>query len=140
MAVKDPRDIVQTDGTYGDNLPPIHRAANNLNWTERTMCSALEDMRKTSERHEVLLDTHVDDDITKNTLTRPIWVIRSLIEEIQVYGNRMEAALEDQKSYRKLKEEHKKLKEEVEKLKKEKETLSDDEGKTKNAGNTSCLC
>lgn len=103
--------------------PIEQKPALNLAWTERTMCSALEDMRKFTNRFEVLTMSIVEDEHDKETLLKPLYVIYSLIEEIQVYGSRMETALTDFKEDRDTKEKYKKLKKEIEELEDKKKAL-----------------
>lgn len=74
----------------------------------RTLCSVLEDMR----------------DCLK---TLNFAVIGSLIEEVQVIGNRMEAALYDQKDFKKAEKHYKDLKLEIKKLEEAKEELKSTE-------------
>ncbi len=50
-------------------------------------------------------------------------MIPGLIEEAQIYGNRMEAKLDDQYDMKRLLEEKSRLNHEVQKLRNEKETL-----------------
>lgn len=69
-------------------------------YTNRTLCAVLEEMRSCFKTH--------------NFSAMP-----GLIEEIQVLGNRMESALEDQKTVRQVKEALPKLKKEYKKLTKE---------------------
>lgn len=71
----------------------------------RTLCDALEDSRRIISK----LDIYNYEE-TKS-------VIASLIEEIQMYGNRMEAALAYSNDLVKLHEERKKLQEQVNELK-----------------------
>ena len=71
----------------------------------RTLCDALEDSRRVISKLDVY--NHVE---TKSVLS-------GLIEEIQVYGNRMEAALAYSNDLIKLHEERKKLQEQVTELK-----------------------
>lgn len=97
-----------------EKLPIIHKPAYNLAWAERTMCSCLEDMRK----HITFLEKVVPKDVQSS-----LHILHSLVEEVQVYGNRMEAGLQDFKEYENVKKEYKELKEEVKKLKKEKKEL-----------------
>lgn len=68
----------------------------------RTLCDVLDEMRKC--------------DKTKNYAP-----MLSLIEEAQVFGNRMESALSDVKDIKELYKKRKKLKEEVKKLEEQKE-------------------
>ena len=50
-------------------------------------------------------------------------MIPGLIEEAQIYGNRMEAKLDDQYDTKRLLEEKSELSHEIQKLRKEKQTL-----------------
>jgi hypothetical protein len=89
------------------NKPVIHRPAENLRWCERTMCSTLDNMRDIIKVHEkYLLDAGVGGTVNCH-------ILMSLVEELQVYGSRMEAALSDQKEYQNMKEKYKKMQEEV---------------------------
>lgn len=63
----------------------------------RTMCDVLQEMRE-------LVDSY-----KKISPNRDLSTLSSLIEEIQIMGNRMEAALWDQKRLEKLRQEIKKL-------------------------------
>lgn len=92
--------------------------AENIGWTHRTYCTTLENARvvlKTLLKHRWIKD---DEDISSQ-----LNLLGTLVEEVQVYGDRMEAKLEDEKAYRNMKKEYKELKEEVQKLKESKETL-----------------
>lgn len=95
----------------GKKLPVIHRPAANLRYANRTLCSAIYDMR------EVLnaLEKAVEDD---KHLKKLVWILRTLVEEFQVYGNRMEAGLDDQRSIEELKEEFEDLEKRVKEHKK----------------------
>ena len=73
-------------------------------YINRTLCSVLEDMRKCSQ-------------------TMNFSPLLSLIEEAQILGNRMEAALTDQKDIKTMHEERSKLKAEIMKLRLEKKSL-----------------
>lgn len=53
-------------------------------------------------------------------------MLRSLVEELQVYGNRMEAALEDLRDMEELHKDIKKKKKELKELKKQVNKLKDD--------------
>jgi len=55
--------------------------------------------------------------------TRNFAPLLGLIEEAQGMGNRMEAALWDQKDFKEMQEQHRKLKKEVEALRQEKKDL-----------------
>lgn len=81
----------------------------------RTLCDVLEDMRKYTK--------------TIGLTTNQTQIVSSLIEELQILGNRMEAGLWDQKDIKDLYEERSKLKKQVKKLKKKKDKLKgeDDE-------------
>lgn len=70
----------------------------------RYVCSVLDDMRKLDE-------------------TRNYSLLGSLIEEIQVMVNRMEAALEDQRDIKAMNEHRSKLKAEIRRLEKRMEDL-----------------
>lgn len=73
----------------------------------RTFCAALEDMRNYLTRYEVQVMAQVSDEVVKEDLLKPIYGIRTLIEEVQAYGNRMESHLDDSKEESKRKKEHK---------------------------------
>jgi cell division protein FtsB len=77
----------------------------------RTLCDVLHEMRTM--------------DKVKNYSS-----LLSLIEEVQIMGNRMEAGLDLQKDIRQLHEERKKLQAEVKKLKKQKEKLDESNQET----------
>ena len=77
-------------------------AANVEPWN-RTLCSALEEMRKCYE-------------------TRNFAALAGLIEEVQTYANRMEAKLSDVNDYENLKAAYKCLQKKIEALKKEEES------------------
>ena len=78
----------------------------------RTLCDVLTEMRKAVK-------------------TLNFSYILSLIEEIQVLGNRMEAALYDVKDIKRLREDIKELKDELEELQKQKKELNGKEPKVK---------
>lgn len=78
----------------------------------RTLCSVLEEIRKAYE-------------------TRNFSYLLGLVEEAQSLGNRMEAALWDQRDITTLSQERSKLKKEVKALKEEKEALGGTVEKTK---------
>lgn len=82
-------------------------------WPNRTLCDVLEEMRKCHE-------------------SRNYAYLLSLIEEVQTFGNRMEAALSNQKDFtqmdealHKLKKQYKPLRDEILKLRDEKEELEE---------------
>lgn len=71
----------------------------------RTLCQCLEEMRS-------ILKAIPEEIRVKRTL-------HTLVEEVQVYANRMEAALEDQRDIRDGQEKKKKLKIEIKELQRE---------------------
>lgn len=73
----------------------------------RTLCGVLDEMRKLNE-------------------TRNYAPLLSLIEELQVMGNRMEAGLSDLKDHKSLLEDISKLKRELKDLRKQKKELKND--------------
>lgn len=77
-----------------------HSAVENLDYCNRTLCSTLEDMR------QIVLNLS-----NKDTLL-------SLINEAQVYANRMEAKLNDVREYKYMKKQYKEMQKEVKKNKK----------------------
>ena len=86
-------------------------------WPNRTFCDTLDEMRQCFK-------------------TLNLTAIPGLIEECQTFGNRMEAALADQRDYKEmnealheLKKEYKPLKEEVEKLEEKIEKLKKEKAK-----------
>ncbi len=83
-------------------------------WLNRTLCDVLEDMRKANEN-------------------RNYSYLAGLIEEAQSMGNRMEAALGDQKDVEKMQARWHELKDEIKALKAEKAQLEKDLGKEKAA-------
>lgn len=104
------------------DLPVIHRPCENLSdWSSRSLCETLEDSRVIVR---TLLERfgNKDETVTKNNLL----ILLSLINEIQVYANRMEAALSDLERYEEMKKEGRRLKKEIKKLRKEKEGLEDE--------------
>jgi len=78
----------------------------------RYLCDIFTDMRKAVEKLRIDM-------------------IPGLIEEAQIYGNRMESKLDDQRDVKTLLEEKSKLNDEVDKLRKEKETLENQIDKEK---------
>lgn len=74
------------------------------NEPNRYLCNILEDMRKAVEKLRIDL-------------------IPGLIEELQIYGNRMEARLDDQYDLKKLLEEKRELNDTVKKLRKKRNAL-----------------
>lgn len=91
-------------------------------WVNRTLCSMIEDGRS-------IVKSLMEHSKSKHQLL----CLMSLLEEIQVAGNRMEAGLEDKKDMFRLRDEIKKLKKERDKIRKklkaikEKGELNDDE-------------
>lgn len=69
----------------------------NYYFPNRTLCDVLEDMRKANKTHNYSY-------------------LLGLIEEAQVFGNRMEAALGDNRDIKQLNEERSKLRKEVKAL------------------------
>lgn len=76
-------------------------------YPNRTLCAVLEDIRRVTKK----LDT--------SRIIEQSHLIRSLTEEAQVYANRMEAGLEDQKDIREINEHKSKLVKEIRKLEKQ---------------------
>jgi hypothetical protein len=118
--------------------PNLVGPAANANWVNRSYCGTLDDMRNilepwyASRRYED--KANINKDRIENGITQVILplsvisVLRSLIEELQVYGNRMEAGLSDARGYaemvkntKQLKEEKKNLEKEIEKLRKKRD-------------------
>jgi hypothetical protein len=81
-----------------DRIDIYNKPAQNLRWG-RTLCDTLQEMRKCYE-------------------TRNFGPIASLIEEAQIYGNRMEAKLTDIKEYDRMKERYKKISKKVKEMEK----------------------
>lgn len=98
-------------------LPIQHRPATNVGWVNRTLCSALEEMRKQVDLLEKILEREVP-------YLKSCYILRSLIEEVQVYGNRMEAGLEDREAYKNLKEKYDDLEKEIKKLEEKRDDLN----------------
>lgn len=73
-------------------------------YPNRSMCEVLEEMRKCYETYNFS-------------------PVKALIEEIQIMGNRMEAALNDKKDVKTWTEEREELKKEIKKLRKERDEL-----------------
>ena len=71
-----------------------------MSYPHRYLCSVLEEMRKSYETYNFA-------------------VMKSLIEEAQTLGNRMEAALDQKRDYYKLRNECKELEKKRDKLKKQ---------------------
>lgn len=101
----------------------------NLKWVNRSWCATLEDMRSTL-RH-LCTDTSLRSSSGFFVPIATTLILMSLIEELQVYGNRMEAHCADLKEFREMQSEGKKLKAEIKKLREERDSLT--------AGNTECL-
>lgn len=101
-----------------DIISVIHQAADNYAWSERTLCCTLQDMRKVLKciREATKDDEH---------LNKMIWVLMTLVEEFQVYGNRMEAALSDQKEWKNKKKEYNELCEEIKELEQKVKTIKE---------------
>lgn len=76
-------------------------------YLNRTLCDVLKDMRKCDE--------------TKNYAP-----LLSLIEEVQIMGNRMEAGLGDKNDYKDLRAQYKNLRKQYKKLKAKKEELENE--------------
>ena len=77
---------------------------NSYNYPNRTFCAVLEEMRASYDTYNF-----------SN--------IKSLIEELQTYGNRMEAGLYDKKDLEKLQDEKSKARKELKKLESKIKTL-----------------
>lgn len=77
------------------------------NWPHRTYCDVLHEMRK------------ILDSMNSHTYDRSKALLGSMVEELQVYGNRMEAGLSFSGDLTKLHEERKKIRTEIKKLKEE---------------------
>jgi hypothetical protein len=73
-----------------DKITIFHGSAENCSSWNRTLCTVLEEMRKCYE-------------------TRKFAPLPGLIEEAQIYGNRMEAKLADVHDYARLKRKYKAL-------------------------------
>jgi hypothetical protein len=108
-----------------------HEPANNGGHVTRTYCSVLWHMR------ELLQACFTDKNISTNKYVYydvpanfPL-IVLSLIEELQVYGSRMESHIADFANYKEMKENAKKLKTEIKELEEKKNKLI--------AGNTQCL-
>lgn len=86
------------------------------NEPNRYLCNILEDMRKSVEKLRIDM-------------------IPGLIEELQIYGNRMEARLDDQWDIKQLLEEKRELNDEVKELRKKKEALEKEVNKNEDAKN-----
>jgi len=117
-----------------------HEACGNFVYVERTYCSVLHGMR------EIIATSFSDKALAQDRLGHyevPVnvpLILSSLIEELQVYGSRMEAHLSDQRSFEQMKKEAKELKEEIEKLKKEKsEITGEPESKRRGGISEACL-
>lgn len=82
-------------------------------WPHRTYCDVLQEMR----------------DLLKNDNHLPTVapVVRSLVEELQVYGSRMEASLSYEKDIEELHQERKVLVKQIKELKAKKKELEDNE-------------
>lgn len=127
------KDLLVSEFTESADLkPPVcHMAAANLGgWPSRTLCAAISDMRDQLKAYNNLVEAIIEHPVDRKNLKTPLAVLASLVEEFQVYGNRMEAALEDRKEYEELKAsykdlevEKKKLKEDIVALKKERSEL-----------------
>jgi len=78
-------------------------------WLNRPLCDVLEDMRRCVD-------------------TLNFAPMKSLIEEVQIMGNRMEAGLEDKKDLIRLNEEWHELRKVVKELKAQKEALQKELG------------
>ncbi len=111
------------------STPVIHQPAKNLGWCNRTLCGTIDDGRRLLERYEVQVMCLVQDDLTKEDLLRPIYCLRSLLEEIQVYASRMEAALSDHREFEATKKEYDKMKKELKENKKPEKEMTGDEVK-----------
>lgn len=82
----------------------------NSYWVNRTLCEALEDMRKCVK--------------TANYAGLP-----GLIEEVQIRANRMESGLSDKKDLLEMEEEWHDLRKEIKKLRKKRDQLKKKEKK-----------
>jgi hypothetical protein len=83
-----------------DSCDVFHAPSANISPWNRTLCGVLEEMRTCYE-------------------TRNFAPLKGLIEEAQIYGNRMEAKLADVKEYEQLKEKYKEMQREVSRLEKQ---------------------
>ncbi len=107
-----------------------HEPCGNFgNYVSRSYCSVLHNMREIIKT--VCADENIGGDASMWTPINVFIILMSLIEELQVYGSRMEAHLQDKKAFEAMKIEANKLKEEIRKLKAEKEVLA--------PGSTECL-
>lgn len=82
-----------------------------MHWVSRTICEALEDMRRCYKTYN-------------------FQAIGSLIEEIQMLANRMEARLDNAHMYEDQRNHINKLKKEIKQLEKQKEALEDNDATT----------
>ena len=102
----------------GEDKWNIHTPSMNVNWCNRTLCGTLNDIRtclKVLKERDQYPESAVH-------------ILHSLLEEIQVYANRMESALDDLKSSEKLRDEYKLMKKELETLYEEKPNLKPERG------------
>lgn len=86
------------------------------NWPNRTLCDCLHEMRA------------ILDKIGFWNYKKSIQILGSLIEEVQTYGNRMEAGLSDKRDISEFYDDRKKLIVEIEALEKKKAELEEDVG------------
>lgn len=113
MAVNPAKDKSSEPQIKKNDKWDIHSPAMNLT-CNRTLCGTLWDMREVIKI------------LKEETKNRNFDILSSLVEEIQVYANRMESALSDFKTSKELKEEYKSMKKELELLYEEKPHLKDD--------------
>lgn len=108
-----------------------HEPCGNFgDYPSRSYCSVLHGMREILTANftdKALLGVHKGYEVSMNV---PI-ILMSLIEELQVYGSRMEAHLTDRKQFEEMKIKAAKLKEEIKELRAKKEELA--------PGSTECL-
>lgn len=86
-------------------------AALNLQYVSRTYCSACRDARTILQ--DILSSDFAKDKQMAYVHKGTLLVLKSLIEELQVYGSRMEAGLEDLDSYKKIREDYKEMKKQM---------------------------
>lgn len=75
-------------------------------WINRTLCDVLEDMRRCQKTHNYA-------------------ALEALIEEAQIMGNKMEAAIGDKNDIQEMQETRSELKKQIKKLKKKRKKLEE---------------
>lgn len=104
--------------------PCLTGAAANTAYCNRTYCSTLEDMRKLISKENYAILATDRNGVEMTELPKSVlFTLSSLIEELQVYGNRMEAGLGDMRDYNRMKLEAKDLKRDIKDLQKERDSL-----------------